>query len=181
MAVLSVAAVATGSLTVTAGTAAAAPADSHYVATWNLQGSSHSSENKWNTGVAQMMNAYRLLALQEAGSVPDSATHVRDHAITLSSGRQWTVEEYTWGGTSTRPGSYIYWLQTDPNGNRVNLALVSATQAEQVDVVEGPYRPALGIRTGSGYYFSLHGSSSGGGDAPHPARQHRRCRGRARE
>ncbi|MFI1950891.1 GDSL-type esterase/lipase family protein [Streptomyces xinghaiensis] len=61
---------------------------------------------------------------------------------------------------SDPPSSTVRWKRAPAT------ALVSATQAEQVDVVEGPYRPALGIRTGSGYYFSLHGSSSGGGDAP---------------
>ncbi|WP_240197758.1 hypothetical protein [Nonomuraea lactucae] len=88
-----------------------------------MQGSSHSDQNKWNTGVAQMIGEYRLVALQEAGSVPDSARHVQDHAVALPGGGQVTVPEYVWGGTSTRPGVFVYWLQTDPNGNRVNLAL----------------------------------------------------------
>jgi hypothetical protein len=136
--------------------------DSHHVATWNMQGASHSTENKWNTGVAQMIRDYRLVSLQEAGAVPNSAKHTRDYGV---GGR--TVKEYTWGGTATRPGPYIYWLETDAKGNRVNLAVVSANRAEDVDVVSGPYRPALGIRIGTGYYFSVHASAgNGGGDAP---------------
>jgi len=165
-AVLAVALAAAAMSMAVTGTADAAPPESHYVATWNMQGSSHSEDNKWNTGVAQMMTAYRLLALQEAGTVPDSANHVQDHTFTGPGGQQWTVREYTWGGTSTRPGSFIYWLQTDPNGNRVNLAVVSAQRADDITVVGGPYRPALGIRVGDGFYFTVHASSSGGGDAP---------------
>ncbi|WP_165984337.1 GDSL-type esterase/lipase family protein [Streptomyces sp. YIM 98790] len=145
--------------------AGAANPTSHYVGTWNLQGSNHSSENKWNEGVATLMTAYRLVALQEAGTVPSSARRNNTFAVTVPGGRQWTVEEYLWQGTQTRPGLYVYWLQTDPAGNRVNLALVSASRADHVEVVEGPYRPALGIRIGADYYFSVHGSAgNGGGD-----------------
>jgi Endonuclease/Exonuclease/phosphatase family len=165
-AVLTVVAVAAAVSMAVTGTAGAAPPGSHYVATWNMDGANHSTENKWNSGVAQMMTAYRLVALQEAGAVPDSARHVQDHTVTGPGGQQWTVREYFWGGTITNPNSFIYWLHTGGGGNKVNLAIVAAQRADDVTVVPGPYRPALGIRVGDGFYFSLHAASGGGGDAP---------------
>lgn len=47
------------------------------VATWNLQGSSASSESKWNINVRQLITGRQsadILMIQEAGSLPLSAT-----------------------------------------------------------------------------------------------------------
>jgi cytolethal distending toxin subunit B len=50
-----------------------------------MQGSSHSTENKWNTGVANLIGRGEadVVALQEAGSVPDSAVHHHDTRLNL--------------------------------------------------------------------------------------------------
>jgi cytolethal distending toxin subunit B len=167
VAVLAFTSVAVSVFAATTKQAMAAAPNSPYVATWNLQGASHSTEVKWDSGVAPMMSQNRLVALQEAGSVPDRARFWEDHSLTDSAGRQWTVREYNWLGSDSRLGYWIYWLETDPNGRRVNLALVSATHAADIDVVAGPNRPGLGIRIGVDWYFSVHGSAGNhGGDVP---------------
>ncbi|EDR5179067.1 cytolethal distending toxin subunit B family protein, partial [Salmonella enterica] len=46
-------------------------------ATWNLQGASARSENKWNVNIRQLIsgeNAVDILAVQEAGSPPGTAS-----------------------------------------------------------------------------------------------------------
>ena len=50
--------------------------EDYVVGTWNLQGSSASTENKWNVSVRQLItgsNPVDILMVQEAGSVPRSA------------------------------------------------------------------------------------------------------------
>ncbi|MFJ6217200.1 glycosyl hydrolase family 18 protein [Streptomyces sp. NPDC092296] len=79
---------------------------------------------------------------------------------------------------------HVYWLATDraanrnqwgESENRVNLAIVSSVQADQVALIPNqlarsdganPYsaRAALGIRIGDTWYFDLHGFSGSGND-----------------
>lgn len=143
------------------------------VATWNLQGSSASSESKWNINVRQLItgrDSADILMVQEAGSLPLSA---------MSTGRivQPTevgipVEEYIWNlGTSSRPNNvYIYYSRLDVGANRVNLAIASRFRADEVFIVSSgapvlQARPALGIRIRNDVFFSAHALSSGGSDA----------------
>ncbi|WP_161784493.1 FG-GAP-like repeat-containing protein [Actinokineospora spheciospongiae] len=148
------------------GSAVAAPGDLPNVGTWNLQGAGHSTENKWQTGVGSLMREYRLLALQEAGSPPESAVEQQVVTTPDGTGREWRVHEFRWLGTESRPNSYVYWLETDPNGHRVNLAIITRERVDAIDVVAGPYRPALGVRQRGAWYFSAHGASGSGGDVP---------------
>lgn len=89
------------------------------VGTWNMQGSSHSQENKWNEGVMNMMVQLNVdvFCLQECGSVPASANLIQNNFGGIAG-----LALYSWGGTTTRPFGYILFYPADLNGNRCNLA-----------------------------------------------------------
>lgn len=140
--------------------------------TWNLQGSSAATESKWSVSVRQLIvgeNALNVLAIQEAGAVPASAR--RTGRMIQPGGTP--IEEYIWDlGTSTRPRSvFIYYANIDVGARRVNLAIVSDRQAEEVFVVRqmtvspDVSRPAIGIRIGNDAFFNIHALANGGGDA----------------
>ncbi|MGL4178732.1 MAG: endonuclease/exonuclease/phosphatase family protein [Dermatophilaceae bacterium] len=150
------------SLGVLGATPAQAAGPDQRTCTWNMQGASHVAENKWNHDVQPLMSNCDVLALQEAGSVPASATQVGTYD--LSGG---TIGVYNWGGTASRPAYQIYWMQTDPNGNRVNLAIVAPVgTASRVATffVTGQKRPVLGVLIGNTWYFSIHANASGPND-----------------
>lgn len=73
------------------------------VATWNLQGASARTENKWNVNIRQLIsgeNAVDILAVQEAGSPPGTAT---DTGRVISSPGI-PVRELIWNlSTNSRP------------------------------------------------------------------------------
>jgi Endonuclease/Exonuclease/phosphatase family len=149
---------------VVSGSQSAQAAVDKTIVGWNLQGASHSTENKWNTGVANLMvGGVDIVALQEAGAVPKAARLIQSHAVGT-----FTVQEYQWGGTRSRPAYWIYWLQTDPNGNRVNLALVTRRRADDIFIgTPNVGRPTLGIaydddRT---IYTTVHALANGGTNA----------------
>ncbi len=142
------------------------------IGTWNLQGSSASTESKWNVSVRQLIsgsNPVNILMVQEAGSIPSSA---RPTGKMVQPGGT-PVDEFVWDlGTSSRPRTvFIYYAPIDVGARRVNLAIVSDRQADEVFVVSQDRiatdisRPALGIRIGNDVFFSIHALASGGGDA----------------
>lgn len=143
------------------------------VATWNLQGSSAASESKWNINVRQLLtgsDAADILMVQEAGTLPASARRTGRMVQPTEVGIP--IEEYLWNlGSSRRPNFYyIYYSRIDVGANRVNLALVSRRQADEVFVVSQgstvlQARPAIGIRIGSDVFLSAHALASGGSDA----------------
>jgi cytolethal distending toxin subunit B len=135
------------------------------VVSWNMQGSSASTENKWQSGVLQLLGSADIVALQEAGQVPTSARIMTTGANTGGG----SYEEYSWGGTSRSNGNFIYFLQTDTRGNRVNLAIATRQRADEVIVLPPARtgsRPTLGVRFGNDFYFSIHALSNGGTDVP---------------
>lgn len=129
--------------------------------TWNMQGSSASTENKWNTGVYNLMTQLSadVVCLQECGAVPLSANLVAQDP----SG--WQM--YTWGTTRTR--KYILFFPWDTHGNRCNLALVSPYQPQTpltlLPLNPPQWRPVLGAAINGIWCFSLHAISPGGPDA----------------
>lgn len=140
--------------------------------TWNLQGSSAATESKWSVSVRQLIvgdNSLNILAVQEAGAVPASARRTR--RMIQPGGTP--IEEYVWElGTSTRPRAvFIYHADIDVGARRVNLAIVSDRQADEVFVVRQTAiapetsRPAIGIRIGNDAFFNIHALANGGGDA----------------
>lgn len=163
----------------TATTSHAAPGH-HRPATWNMQGASSSSDSKWTTTVARLATGgnnylpHDVVALQEAGprsSLP--GTVVRTGNITVN-GRQATyqyeVRRWRVGSASRGRDVYITWLNTDPTGNRNNVAIVThedpgtptAVAASQANNNTWGMRPALGVRLADGSRFwSFHASSNG--------------------
>ncbi|MFD7904708.1 endonuclease/exonuclease/phosphatase family protein [Kitasatospora sp. NPDC059722] len=142
------------------------------VETWNMQGSTAGGECKWTQDVAPLAQNSDVVALQEAGRPPAAGTTPE---------RTWnrngyTVREFRWRvGSSSRGRDYfIYWTETDPNGGRVNMALVvpEARRARDVLVAQDPanasVRPALGILPQGidAWVFTVHASAqpqTGGG------------------
>lgn len=145
--------------------------DDYKVASWNLQGSSAASEGKWSVSVRQLIsgdNAADILAVQEAGTLPQTATQT-SRVIPAPAGIP--IAEYRWDlGTRSRPEqAFIYYSPVDAGANRVNIAIVSRQQADEVIVLPPPTsvsRPIIGIRLGNEVFFSIHALANGGRDAP---------------
>jgi cytolethal distending toxin subunit B len=144
--------------------------------TWNMQGGNASTEDKWNTGVANMLGRSFLppdaMCLQEAGAVPASAKLRETKWYRDPDDVRTKVTVYDWGGTQTRGGRSIVYHRWDTEGNRVNTAVVTQDRLRQVSVKlvwpnAGPvWRPAVGVRVEGEWIFSFHGISPGGADAP---------------
>lgn len=134
------------------------------VLTWNMQGASHSTENKWNEGILQFIRkGAEICCLQECGGVPESAT-----PIVVPLGTPAGVELYTWTG-SARPQKYVLFYPADPGGNRCNLAIVSLAMPANIQLLypaAAPiWRPVLGAQYGGGAYcFTMHAISPRGPD-----------------
>jgi cytolethal distending toxin subunit B len=133
-----------------------------HVITWNLQGASHSSENKWNTGVLQLLrDGPKIVCIQEAGSLPPSAS-----LVTPGFGGVAGLNLYRWNR------NYILYMNTDPTGNRCNLAIASKnppTPGAGYAVLPGAgrtYRPCIGAAYPGvgGSVFCLHAISPRGPD-----------------
>lgn len=146
--------------------------------TWNMQGATSFGESKWHTDVPRLFAANaQILCLQECGEPPPSAVPAAPPAwIPGPPGLQWRY--LMWNlGTHSRPQIvYILWLETDPVGHRVNLAIaVSAAAAAPINLLGIPNgaggRPAIGLRfpylAGTYDIYTLHAQSgNGGADAP---------------
>ncbi|KMZ13472.1 Cytolethal distending toxin subunit B [Candidatus Burkholderia humilis] len=152
-------------------------------ATWNMQGSSAATESKWNVNVRGLISgsgAVNVVSLQEAGTRPSSATptgRVIPPVVTML-GRQIPIEEFEWNlGTQSRPiMRYIYYAQWDIGAGRVNPAVVTDRRADEIIALRNPVindgRPVLGAGfnraagvAGRDFFFTLHASATGGGDA----------------
>ncbi|KFD82708.1 cytolethal distending toxin subunit B [Vibrio cholerae] len=138
------------------------------VATWNLQGSSAQTENKWNINVRQLISgagAVNILAVQEAGSPPVTA---QDTGRVITAGVP--VREFTWNlSTNSRPQTvFIYFASLDVFAGRVNMAIVSDRRADDVIVipaVRDTGRPLLGVRFANDAFFTTHALASRNNDA----------------
>lgn len=148
------------------------------VVTWNMQGATGSGQSKWTEDVKRLFVAGTDVAcLQECGVPPASAT--------VAPPPPWlgpfvppvgvNVAYLVWNlGTSTRPSYvYIFWILSDPNGNRNNLALASKVAPNALVYVNPGLpggRPSIGVQLPYGFgsvcLFTLHAFSGGGQDAP---------------
>ncbi|EPR4192296.1 cytolethal distending toxin subunit B family protein [Campylobacter jejuni] len=145
--------------------------EDYNVGTWNLQGSSAATESKWNISIRQLVtgdNPMDILAIQEAGVLPTTAVMTQRQVQPVGIGIP--IHEYEWNlGTSSRPNSvFIYYSRIDVGANRVNMAIVSRRQADEVIVLPPPTvssRPIIGIRIGNDVFFSIHALARGGNDA----------------
>ncbi|AWX15899.1 cytolethal distending toxin subunit CdtB [Mergibacter septicus] len=149
---------------------ASANLENYLITTWNLQGSGATSENKWSVSIRQLITgegAADILMVQEAGSLPDTA--VMTQRMVQPGGIP--IHEYIWNlGSMSRPDNvYIYYSRVDVGANRVNLAIVSRQQAEEVIVIPPPTtvsRPIIGIRIGNDAFFTTHAIANRGSDSP---------------
>ncbi|MFC9582007.1 ricin-type beta-trefoil lectin domain protein [Streptomyces yangpuensis] len=142
--------------------------------TWNMQGA---SGNKW-TSVNRMAaggSNYRrhdVIALQEsgpAGSLP--GTRVRLLSVTDNLGQTYAGELRRWQAGSGSRGHtvYITWMNTDPTGNRNNVAIVTEDEPTNITLFRANntngnpgMRPALGVDLPDGSrFYSFHASSNG--------------------
>ncbi|MCV3450925.1 cytolethal distending toxin subunit B family protein [Campylobacter lari] len=145
--------------------------EDYNVGTWNLQGSSAATESKWNVSIRQLVsgeNPLDILAVQEAGTLPSTAVMTPRQVQPVGVGIP--IHEYEWNlGSSSRPNSvFIYYSRVDVGANRVNMAIVSRVQADEVIVLPPPTvasRPIIGIRIGNDVFFSIHALATGGNDA----------------
>lgn len=145
--------------------------ENYNTGTWNLQGSSAATESKWNVSIRQLItgaNPMDVLAVQEAGVLPSTAMMTPRQVQPVGVGIP--IHEYIWNlGSVSRPSSvYIYYSRVDVGANRVNLAIVSRVQADEVFVLPPPTvasRPIIGIRIGNDAFFNIHTLASGGNDA----------------
>jgi uncharacterized protein with GYD domain len=159
------------------GTAAAAdrPLRSTPLITWNMQGANEGSANtnKWFNNVRTYARQAQIVMLQEAGPWPSESAHQVDditRTTVNSNGNTTTqtIRQFLW---SVRDGDYrnVYFVHTqNGQGGRVNLAIVTDGEPDEVNVVQNPVnagRVALGVRFGNNWYFTVHGLSGGGGDS----------------
>jgi len=136
------------------------------LATWNMQGASYSTENKWDTGVMNFFSTgAEMCCLQECGGVPASAILVDNNFGGVDD-----LQYYTWG--TERTNKHILFYPSDPNGKRCNLAIVAINNLPPVggEIVYpsvGPvWRPALGYQIDvNNFIFSMHCISPNGADA----------------
>lgn len=130
--------------------------------TWNMQGACQKGESKWTTVVQQYLKYNDVLALQEAGSVPLSAVRLNPVG---QAGQD--ILEYSWNS------AHIYHFDLNRHNSRVNLAIVSITQADETFVfpsLPGGSRPVIGIRVGDSYYFNMHAGAHPNNEAPDQVR-----------
>ncbi|MGV6397490.1 endonuclease/exonuclease/phosphatase family protein [Pseudomonas caspiana] len=165
------------------------------VATWNMQGTSETSNTKWRTKVLELARANDVVVIQEAGVSPFSARLVSYLYVQDQFGTTYTIAQLLWeAGTSSRPENYhVFYL--DVKRLRVNLAIVVAasTDIDVRDVVvlsdglpdtDGApiTRPALGVQirrqspslqspTEIVTVLSFHAISGGGANAPRMLRE----------
>jgi cytolethal distending toxin subunit B len=145
-----------------------------------MQGANHTTEQKWLSGVANMLTRRvgraDLICLQEAGAVPQSALERIRQTFTDPDGDDTEVIVYDWGAVQNplRPGAMrtIIHHHWDTGGNRVNTAIVSQRLLPHpinIALVWGAYgptwRPALGVQFQGEWVFSFHAISPGGVDA----------------
>jgi GH18 family chitinase len=146
---------------------------------WNLQGANWSGDiasspwikiQEWfQKGNSDEENGFpykiHVACLQECGSPPPTAGSPYS---TTGIGNGVTLEKYFWSaGASDRNPIYLYVLfyKWDVNGNRVNLAIVTPAGIDNERYLAGHYRPLIGIEQGGTSYYTIHGSSRGGGDS----------------
>ncbi|CAM3222427.1 hypothetical protein BZK31_01710 [Pseudomonas floridensis] len=162
------------------------------VATWNMQGTSETSNTKWRTKVLELARANDVVAIQEAGVSPFSSRLITRLSLQDQFGTAYRVDQLIWeAGTASRPETYhVFFL--DVQRLRVNLAIVVPANRDidvrdMVVVSDGlpdsngapVTRPALGvqIRRQSAVnpetvtVFSFHAISGGGPNAPRMLRE----------
>ncbi|MFB7633592.1 endonuclease/exonuclease/phosphatase family protein [Streptomyces sp. NPDC056149] len=152
-------------------------------ATYNMRGSDNGS--RWRSEIAPLVRQIPVVALQEVGSGPPEPPE-GDSIRSIRIGRtrpynQPSSYQFSRWRVANGVDRYVYFMQTDPrrvgasgqdtwDGGRTNLATVSDTPADQVQVLDNPTydpnpnapnnhyraRPLLGLRFGNTWYWNTH-------------------------
>src|SRR6267142_5164415 len=169
--VVMVIALAAGVLSLAGTPAHAANLEQHRPVTYNMQGASADTTPKWSSDIPNLLT-HDVIALQEAGPVPNANDPRSPFTYVGSVGTgAGTIYHFTRNfGTRSRPAiRHVYFLQTDPNGNRVNLAMVTQNPADSTWFLSSAFagsRASFGIQFGNTVFYTMHGLSGGGNDVP---------------
>lgn len=137
--------------------------------TWNMQGGGEQGNRgrKWEDvlGWFSRQSALDIACLQECSTPPPNPA---DGNTTEIGNLGVIVRQGNYLGTRSRPRNlWIYYYNWD---NRVNQAIVSRSQAQDVLLLPNPLnqtqRSLLGIRINNFWVFSIHAFSGNGNDAP---------------
>jgi hypothetical protein len=156
-------------------------------ATYNMHGSDNGM--LWRSEIQRLAANHAVVALQEAGNGPPMPAVINQNnrrEIRLPNrphGFPTVATEVVWPITvgANHVDRYVYYLQTDPRriarttqdtwaGGQMNLAMVTDTRADEVQVLENPTynpdpnapgnryraRPLLGLRFGNTWYWDTH-------------------------
>src|SRR5437879_3375559 len=138
--VITVLALAASCLTLAGTSAHAANLEQHNPVTYNMQGASADTTPKWSSDIPGLLN-HDVIALQEAGPLPplDPGGVFSYQDRRSVNGR--AVYPYIRNfGTRSRPHfRHVYFIQTDPTGNRVNLAMVTQNAADRLWFLSPPF------------------------------------------
>jgi cytolethal distending toxin subunit B len=169
--VVTVVALAAGGLTAVGTSAQAANLEQHNPVTYNMQGASADTTPKWSSDIPRLLN-HDVIALQEAGPLPPlDPGGVFSYQDTHTSPSGLRVYHYLRNfGTRSRPNlRHVYFMETDPNGHRVNLAMVTQHAADAIWFVPSTFggsRASFGVRFGNTVFYTVHGASGSGNDMP---------------
>ncbi|MBO0820860.1 MAG: hypothetical protein J2P26_08440, partial [Nocardiopsaceae bacterium] len=137
------------------GTAHAA-ADSHQLATWNMQRGS--TTERWQS-LESLTSRFDTVALQEVPNAPPDGA-VRQRNV----GPNGSIESYTWtlGGSHRGVTRYLYILRQPSQ----NLGFITSWRPSQFRVIPGTYRDALAITDDRerAMFASVHARSGTGDD-----------------
>src|SRR3989454_8622761 len=168
--VITAVALAASCLPVAGTPAGAANLEQHNPVTYNMQGASADTTPKWSSDIPGLLN-HDVIALQEAGPLPPLDPNGVFSYQDRRSVNGMTVYHYLRNfGTRSRPNfRHVYFMQTDPNGNRVNLAMVTQNPADQTWFLAPAFagsRASFGVQFGNTVFYTMHGLSGGGNDVP---------------
>ncbi|MFI5783875.1 RICIN domain-containing protein [Nocardia sp. NPDC051570] len=145
--------------------------EDHHPVTYNMQGGQGGDVTpKWANDIPQLTRNHDVVALQEAGPIPPQDPNGRlfryQNQVTINGH---VIYHYLRNfGTPSRPiDRHVYFLETDPNGHRVNLAFVTTdppTTFWATDSAITTARPSFGVQFGNTVFNNLHGLSGSGND-----------------
>ena len=149
-------------VTATAPPADAAIGDAQSVS-WNMNGGGN-----WGS-VATLAQTSDVVAIQEAGALPPSATATGSHWDFTDNGYNYRLTEYRWqvGSSYRNPSLYIYHMPT--NATRNGLAIVTHEEVQYAQILYPQTwqngarlanRPAFGVRLSDGaVWWDYHGGA----------------------
>ncbi|MFF4739581.1 RICIN domain-containing protein [Streptomyces sp. NPDC001262] len=170
---VAVTALVAGMLTLGVTQAQAKALEEHNPASCNMEGGQGGNVTpKWDNDIPKLTRSHDVLALQEAGPIPplvrDGVFRFRDEITVNGHVVYHFVRNF---GTRSRPMERnVYFMETDPNGHRVNLAMVTEAVPDTLWATVHPNipgaRPSFGVQFGGTVFNNIHALSGSGADVP---------------